>query len=207
MNHAANTISSMNQRHGICGFAASIYMASQLDPGRMPTVTAGNLAHRTLVEIAYFLQVLERQDRNLFSEIEKFTRTFGKKHKKFDIKKFMWECNKSVEVSQYHIMHTLKYDIAMPPEAVAAYLRHAWGINTRVQRLENSNGGEGDGIFGLCSKGGIVSTLQRVVLGTNNYGNLQHWVYRYRGVVYSWGNAYGDLRSVNPNWKVGWKIS
>lgn len=206
-----HTIGSVNNANGICGFAASVYMAAQKDPGRMPTIASGNLARRTLVEIAHFLQTLKNNNRRLFDEIQNFTRAFGSDYKKFSIDDYIMLCNFSVNVTERHIYKTGGYDIAMTPDAVAAYLKHAWDIDAQVRRIQSSGGGPGNCILGLCGKHGLYYKVKQTVKRQNKYSNLKHWVYRHNGQIYSYGQTYASLAAFNAavkeNYTIGWEIS
>ncbi len=187
-------IGGINNKNGMCGFAASVYMACKIDPTRIPTITQSNLARRTLVEIAHFLQTIKSSNQQLFQEIGKYTQSFGDKYKNFDMDQFIGLCNFAVNVTEKHILDEGGYDIAMTPNAVAAYLKLAWDIDAKAQQV---NGGQGNGncIIGLCGN------------GKGLYNDLKHWVYRHNGVYYSWGNTYPDVKSMTPGLKVGWIVS
>lgn len=188
-------IGSVNNLNGICGFSASVYMASKIDPTRMPSSVQANLARRTLVEIAYFLKKLQNENNTLFQDIEIFTQSFGANYANFSIQNFMRACNESVTATEDDIIKKGGYDIAMPPNAVAAYLKDAWEIDTQAQSITGGQGGTGNCILGLC---GNAQGL---------YGDLQHWVYRHNGLIYSWGKTFKSLSELNASWKVGWTIS
>ena len=186
-------IGALNKKNGICGFAASVYMAAKIDPTRMPTRDQGNLARRTLVEIAYFLKKLKTDDNQLFREIEAFTRSFGEQWKNFNIDDFITRCNESVTVKD-EVIKAGGYDVAMTPKAVAAYLKEAWEIDAMVLPVTGGSGGNGNCILGLCEN------------GTGDYGDLKHWVYRHNGVIYSYGLPYPSLSVFNKQEKENYKV-
>ena len=195
--NSEDEIGELNKDMGICGFAASIYMACKIDPRLRPKRSQGNLLRRLLAEIVHFLQELEKTDKNLLREIETFTRSFDPS---FDIKNYKIRCNNAMDEDE--IDKIRKYDIGMPPKAVASYLKHAWNINAEVKEIHGWWQNHGNGIIGLCAPGKVK---------TGPYKNLLHWVYRHNSTLYSYGRTYKNLKEFNKEekiqYKVGWKVS
>ena len=200
MTHSAHIIGGMNNKNGMCGFAASVYMAAAKDPSRMPTAAQGSLIIRTIVEIGYFLQDLKSRNRKLFDEIQAFTRTCGEIYKNFDLDDFILLCNRAPNFTESNVM---SFDVGMTPDAVAAYLEYAWDIEATTERVLYSSNTSRNCILGLCEKSKSAKYGQM-------YGGLAHWVYRHNGRIYSYGRSYDSIAAFNQaegtRYYIGWVV-
>ena len=90
------------------------------------------------------------------------------------------------------------FGIAMPPAAVADYLKRIWDSNSSVSTVMGGNGGEKDGILGVTSNNPNMPM----------YNGLEHYLFRHNGVVYSWGEQFNDIAHAaregagGANWQV-----
>ena len=190
-----------NEKWGVCGFTSCFYAMHQLLNGKGSEFINATRAFNVLAEIRCFLLQLKAEGKvGLLKEIENFTRAFGGKFADFSVDDYIRRIVAAANQSDDDIKKEPRYGIAMPPEAVAEYLRHGWGHDADVKKLWLWDSGE-DGIIGMVKKGPVL------------YGGLCHYMYRVNGQIYSWGQVFPSVRAAakagaeGVDWSVGWVIA
>lgn len=170
-----------NVNHGICGFTSTLYMVHKHRPGTQASLDRalgdkeGMRDSRMQAEIKVFLRMMQAKGASrLLKEIQELTSSFpGYEH---------WRIESYIDrISNRQA--DADYSIAMPPRAVAEYVRTMWQIRAFIEDRDVP----GDAILGLTRTGMV-----------NRWGNLAHYVFRDRhGRLYSWGEQFDDLATVN----------
>ena len=191
-------ISHLNRGWGICGFASALGALHQnnIFTGTIDqAVTQNQLNTRLLAEIKTYLVILQSENYNLLlNEIRRFTRSFGGVYSTFDIQTYIEKINNIGEnianVSQ-------DFSIAMPPNAVADYLRRIGGLKAVLVS-------------------GSKPELNNVILGlgdktrSDEWNGLRHWVYKKgNSEIYNWGvkETLVELMKHDSNWRIVYQIA
>lgn len=170
-----------NADHGICGFTSTLYMVHKHRPGlhayldRALGDQEGMRDTRLQAEIKTFLRMMQAKGAGrLLKEIQELTSSFPG-YKQWRIESYIDRINKRQADADY--------SIAMPPRAVAEYVRTMWQMRAYIEDRDVP----GDAILGLTRTG-----------MANRWKNLAHYVFRDRnGRLYSWGEQFDDLAAVN----------
>jgi len=171
-----------NAHWGVCGFTSSFYAMHELNQSKRPQLIGAGTASRVLAEIKTYLMILKAEGNTVvLDDIAKFTRSFGGDFGDFTIDKYITLVNSAVSRTDEEIKDDANYGIAMPPDAVADYLRRIWEFDSKVQTVSGGDGGSKDGILGV--------TEGKMPL----YSGLCHYLYRLRGTIYSWGGTYTSV--------------
>jgi hypothetical protein len=190
-----NLMGSTNNYWGVCGFTSSFYSMYELNPGKRALLVGAGIATKVLAEIKTYLMMLKAAaNTQLLSEIETFTKSFGIVGKcnfgNFTIENYIRLINDAVNKSDAELRGNCNYSIAMPPDAVADYLRRIWDYESEVQAISGGGGGNEDGIIGVTN-----GTMKL-------YDGLCHYMYRANGKVYSWGKVFNSVTEANANYRV-----
>jgi hypothetical protein len=200
-----NAVTSLNVPWGICGFASTLAAMYSHSPTLKSTVDAaaakGHLNTRLPAEIKTYLMMLKAENKiALLNEIRDFTRSFGAKYAAFTIDGYIAKINQIAVnpnlVVGFSAMRKHNLSIAMPPNAVLAYLKMVHDMkNARIVEPATLKG-------------------NNVILGlgtgdkTKPYNGLRHYVYMENNMtVYNYGKV-GSLASQlqAKNYKVLFEI-
>ena len=192
-----NMMGITNSYWGICGFTSSFYTMYETNPGKRPLLLGAGIASRVLAEIKTYLMMLKAEGKTaVLNEIQDFTRSFGKVGKcdfgGFTIDKYIKSIDSITDKTDAAIKADCRYSIAMPPQAVADYLRRIWNCQVEIQMTSGGSGGSGDGILGVRKT------------KTTPYGGLCHYLYRNGGKIYSWGKVFNSVTDANAEYSVCW---
>jgi hypothetical protein len=144
-----------------------------------------------LADIKNFLVEMQRKgERGLLSEIEKYNRTFHER-KSFTVENYVRLINETYgdAVANHRTgmdyAKDARFGLGMPPNAVAKYLEVVWGLDTTVffptDRFPDPGG---DAIIGVRKPADDRLKL---------YRGLCHWMYRFDGKIYSWGQQFNTV--------------
>jgi hypothetical protein len=185
-----DTIGVTNAGWGVCGFTSTLYAMYALNPGVRGQVINATEGYRVLAEIKTYLVMLKAENSPHLKAIRDFTRSFGKPHDKFEIDKYITRINEAAgdNLTVEEVLANEKFGIATPPAAVADYVARAWGWRGTVEEFPGG-GGHGDGIIGVRSSTHTSGLFRRA----KPYHGLEHWMYRWNGSVYSWGQRFTDV--------------
>ena len=190
-----NSMSTLNEEWGICGFASSLSALYEHSPRQQAQLAqAAETKTRMLAEIKSYLVMLKADGRvDLLSAIQTFTRSFGSTWAAFDIDQYIGRINATVTAGTGD-----DFSIAMPPEAVVDYLRRMCDFKS-ARALASNLPDPPELILGLCS------TTMRM------HNGLAHWVYQLNGKIYSWGDEFLSVNqaaaAAGKTWTVGHKIA
>lgn len=184
-----------NEGWGVCGFTSSMYAMYSVNQSARPWLINAPRAFTVLSEIKGYLRLLQEFDgQSLISDIETFTRTFGKDFKDFSVTKYIDYINRAAQKyvnksnqESKKIYTDAKFSIALPPNAVADYLKRRCGYDSNVT---NGDPG-GEAIIGVKDKTANNSAKL--------YNGLCHWVYRKNGRIYSWGESFDSLADADSD--------
>ncbi len=187
-----------NSKWGVCGFTSTIYAMYQMNPAVRPQVINATSGFSVLAEIKTYLSLLRAERSPLLEEITAFTRSFGGKHENFSIESYVAQVGGAVDSDLETILADPTYGIAMPPAAVADYVRRIWQWQATVSEYSFLSG-DGDGIIGVTPAAFYTSQM---------YRGLRHFMYRSGGRIYSWGKSFGSVQQAS-DWGaggVGWRV-
>lgn len=184
-----NSMGITNNFWGICGFNSSLYALYVHNPKMRAKLGQGaSSPTRMLAEIKTFLRMLQAEKKTeILEAIEAFTRTFDK-FENFTIESYINRINDVVD-TQSDITQDPKFSIAMPPDAVIAYLKIVCGFNNA--RLVDPGSSASELVLGLFRDDGAN-------MGT--YGGLRHYVYYPNGAFYSWGQQFSSIGQMKRNY-------
>lgn len=178
----------MNVHWGICGFTSALYALYHHSPSQHQARLSGGAATptRMLAEIKTYLRMLQADGQTgLLDDIRDFTRSFGNEFKTFTIESYIQRINDAVQ--QSNVTSDKLFSIAMPPHAVADYLKRVCGFQNPQVVDASTNAAEA-----------IVGVFKSAAPGTK-YGGLKHYLYRnnsavYSGTdhIYSWGSRFAS---------------
>ena len=188
-----NLMGSTNNYWGVCGFTSTFYSMYELNRGKRGVVIGAGIATKVLAEIKTYLMMLKATgETRLLNEIETFTKSFGKVGNtdfgKFTIDGYIDLINKAVGRTEQDIKGDAKYSIAMPPNAVVDYLRRIWEYESTLEVVSGGDASGADGIIGVSN--GKMKL----------YDGLCHWMYRFNGRIYSWGQTFSSVRAADPSY-------
>lgn len=194
-----NDMGITNASWGVCGFTSSFYAMHELKQQKRPQLNGAGSAHRVLAEIKTYLNILKADgQQQILDSIRQFTRSFGAPYDTFTVDNYIARVNDAVNHTEEQILGEELFGIAMPPAAVADYLKRIWDSNSSVSTVMGGNGGEKDGILGVTSNNPNMPM----------YNGLEHYLFRHNGVVYSWGEQFNDIAHAaregagGANWQV-----
>lgn len=192
-----NLMGSTNNYWGVCGFTSTFYAMYENRPAKRPLILGAGIPTRVLAEIKTFLMTLKAEGKTgLLREIEQFTQSFGKVGKcdfsLWTVDAYIQHINTIGQKTDKQITGDCSYSIAMPPDAVAEYVTSMWGDAAQVQVVNGGSGGNEDGIIGVAKTNGTMVM----------YDGLCHYMYRFNGRIYSWGDRFSSVTAANPDYKV-----
>lgn len=197
-----------NSDWGVCGFTSSLYALYDLNPAARPQIINATAAYHILAEIKTYLMLLKAENSGLLQEITDFTRSFGGKFANFSVDAYVAHVNSAAAdgLSRKQILSDPLYSIALPPAAVADYIKRIWGWNSTITSSATGSG-NGDGIIG-------VTPLKRdAFFGKTAYHGLRHYMYRRGTTIYSWGKSFNSVQQAadegarGVKWRVCYVIS
>ncbi|CAH0991817.1 hypothetical protein SIN8267_01932 [Sinobacterium norvegicum] len=196
---ARKSMGNANADWGVCGFTSSLYAMYEHNPSKRQQLNNANTAFRVLAEIKSYLMMLKADgEQTLLNSIVDFTQSFGSPFDTFNIDTYIARINAAVNQSENAIKADSLFGIAMPPEAVADYLKRIWQYDSTITTTVGGGTGNKDGILGVTSNNPTMPM----------YHGLEHYLYRCKGVVYSWGDAYTSVQDAanqgagGANWQV-----
>jgi hypothetical protein len=191
-------ISDLNRGWGICGFASALgalYQNNVITGTIDRAVARDELNTRLLAEIKSYLVILQSENHTLLlDEIRRFTRSFGGVYSNFDIQTYIERVN---GIGKNLANVSRDFSIAMPPNAVADYLRRIGGLKAVLV-------------------GGPKPELNNVILGlgdktkSDEWKGLRHWVYKKNdSEIYNWGakETLSELMAHDPNWRIVYQVA
>lgn len=198
--NAFKSIGTLNKGWGVCGFTSVCYAIYATRPGYRAKIVNATQHYTLLASIKTFLVEMQaRGEYTLLNEIETFNRTFPGRQK-FTIQEYIQTINEAAAADQRgaDIERDSKFGLGMPPKGVAKYLEHVWRYKTQIFGEDTyCPDPGGDAIVGVKSLGSTDLTL---------YNGLCHWMYRYQGKIYSWGDKFSSIKSagkkVNRNYEL-----
>lgn len=183
-NQQINAMGTLNNRWGVCGFTSSLYALYENSPALRSELTgAAKLSTRVIAEMKSFLRQLEADgNAKMLTEIADFTRTF-EGYSGFTINDYI----RRIDAVAAKGMSWAKGDfsIALPPDAVVAYLRYIGFRNPRVLPAGSDLRGKNELILGVNDPSGKLTM----------YGGLGHYLYQKGSTIYSWGRQFTDIAS------------
>lgn len=186
---------------GVCGFTSSFYAMYDQDQSARPQIINATKAYRVLAEIKTYLHMLQAENSPLLKDITAFTQSFGGQFKTFSIRGYIEEINRAAaqNLGTPQIVMDSKFGIAMPPAAVADYLKRMWQKNTNIA----------EGVTSSLMNSGIVGVSKSAFSTQEPYHGLKHYLYYKNGTLYSWGNTYSSVQQAmgGSAWKVVYVIS
>ena len=194
------SLGSANTFWGVCGFTSTFYSMYMLAPDRALAIGAG-IASKVLAEIKTYLITLRGEGKtDLLQQIEKFTQSFGTVNGtdfgKFKIEDYIQLINSAVGKSDADIQKEPRYSIALPPQAVADYVRKIWGKQAEICMAQGNVRAGGNGIVGVKKTNGTM----------REYGGLCHWMYQHEQKIYSWGKSFDSVKDANTDYELCWLI-
>jgi len=217
-NKHAKDFGLLNVKHGICGTIAvllALYYEKKFTPSTEGIThtdllkdmrasysaftqgTSGDTALPFIVQELMGFLTWVINITHLANEILNFTRSFPG-YETFTFYEYLTEINKAP--------CSTKLSIALPPNAVLAYLAHKQigvvyhrGVQnlTYVPTVDTSSNPY---ILGLSSASFRGDTKP------HPYNGLAHWVYMKDGKIYSWGQKFESLRALNSFCRAGFEI-
>ncbi|HEV7268430.1 MAG TPA: hypothetical protein VGN83_26515 [Falsiroseomonas sp.] len=191
-----------NAGWGVCGFTSSFYAMYKERHGTQKWLQNATHGYSVLYEIREYLMALQGASSPMLGEIVAFTRTFGDEFKDFTIEKYIARIERASaqEKEEEDILDNSKFGIALPPAAVADYLRRMWKAKAEVKQVDLDS--LADGIVGV-SRGETDDKG-----GRQPYLGLCHYMYRRNFNVYSWGSVFPSVAAADQ-WKTGgvtWRV-
>ena len=182
-------VGKVNAGWGVCGFTTSMYAMYQNNPAARPWLINAPRAFTVLSEIKGYLRLLQEfGGEKTIKDIETFTRTFGPPYDKFTVHWYVDYINRAGDKYVNHSGEEDKkiyadelFGIALPPEAVADYLKRRCGYSSVIATSDPG----GDVFIGVQDKS--------VDNSSKPYNGLCHWVYRKGAKIYSWGKSFNSL--------------
>src|SRR6185312_635891 len=209
MSVTMNSMGVTNADWGVCGFTSSFYAMWKLEKASRPQLMNAPRPFTVLAEIKTYLRMLQAEgNRAAIQAIEAFSKSFGPPFDTFTVEKYCDHISASVTRRESDILADGLFSIGVPPDTVADYLRRMWGYNSKVIQVPPGNDTGGDAIIGMTVKPGTVDPGGNVV--HTLYNLLVHYMYRRKGLIYSWGNdPYPSIEAAAAGgaaWAKGWQI-
>lgn len=176
-----NAMGVLNERWGVCGFTSCLYSLYENSPALRSDLThSAQQRTRLVAEIKSFLKQLEADGNALaLQEIENFTGSFDG-FKGFTIDEYIRKINAVAARGQSIVVGD--FSIAMPPDAVVAYLRYIGLRNARIVAASDASA-KSELVLGLRDPDGKLQM----------HGGLAHYVYQKGTTIYSWGKQFPDI--------------
>lgn len=198
-----------NSAWGVCGFTSSFYAMWKLEKGSRPQLINAPRPFSVLAEIKTYLRMLQAEgNRTAIDAIEKFCQSFGPPFDVFTVDGYCDHVSASVSLTEQQILDDALFSIGMPPTYVADYLQRMWGYSSKVIEVPPGSDNGGDAIIGMIVKRGTKDPGGRVV--KTLYNRLVHYMYRRKGLIYSWGDdpyaTIQDAAAGGAGWAKGWKV-
>jgi hypothetical protein len=202
----------LNRGWGICGFTSTFYAMYHANPVTRGWLVNASQVFSVLYEICDYLKMLQAAGSPLIKDIEAFTQSFGDEHATFTVPNYIAMVETSSESTrnllafgdnddrkQLHreLRDESLFGIAMPPVAVADYIKRVWKWNATITEFKAADL-IGDAIVGVRNPNN--TTLKK-------YNGLCHYLYRGNGKYYSWGGMYPTLAAANPNYEICYAIT
>jgi hypothetical protein len=190
-----NAMGTLNNRWGVCGFTSSLYALYENSPSLRAQLTeSAKVSTRVIAEIKSFLRQLEADgNAKMLTEIADFTRSF-EGFGGFTIAEYIRQIDAVAAKGASYAKGD--FSIALPPEAVVAYLRYIGFRNPQVLPTGADLTGKNELVLGLADPTGKLT----------QYGGLCHYVYQKGSTVYTWGRQFTSVAEAgknNPD-TVGW---
>lgn len=171
---------------GICGFTSMMYaLYDQCPPlqTRLSNALYSDAPTRLSAEIKKFLRIMEANgNKDVLNSIEVFTKTFGKKYSSWSVDSYITTINDSVNPDGS--VEKIDYSIAMPKEALMAYITEMW-----------------NGSPSLIS--GVPACTRGLIIGLGDSSGLKHYEYKgLDGMIYSWGRRFNSVDELQCQLKV-----
>jgi hypothetical protein len=177
-----DAMGTLNNRWGVCGFCGALYALYDNSPTlRAELADAAGTGTRAIAEIKGFLLQLQADgNAKMLTEIAGFTRGFPG-YAGFTIADYLRKIDAVAATGASDAKGD--FSIAMPPDAVAAYLKHIGFRNPRVLKSGPAASGQSELLLGLANPPD----------SSKPYNNLCHWVYQKSITIYSWGRQFNSV--------------
>lgn len=177
-----NAMGTLNNRWGVCGFTSSLYALYEKSPTLRAELTdAAKISTRVIAEIKSFLRQLQADgDSKMLAEIASFTSSFPG-YTGFTISDYIRRINAVAAKGASYAKGD--FSLAMPPDAVVAYLRYIGFRNAQVLPPSSSSSGKSELLLGLADPKGNLT----------KYGGLAHYVYQKGAKIYSWARQFNSV--------------
>ena len=178
-----NAMGTLNNRWGVCGFTSSLYALYESSPSLRAELTdSAKVSTRVIAEIKSFLRQLEADgDALMLAEIATFTGTFPG-FGGFTIAEYIRKINAVAASGASYAQGD--FSIAMPPEAVVAYLKYIGFRNARILAPTASLVGKTELVLGLADPDNKLVS----------YNGLAHYVYQKGAKIYTWGRQFDSIQ-------------
>jgi hypothetical protein len=206
------SLGTLNQRWGICGFTSTFYAMYDHNPATRGWLVNATQVFSVLYEICDYLKALQAAQSPLLKDITTFTRSFGAPYDQFTVPEYIQRVEGSSETTRQVLAFgtdlaaksyetTLKgyplFGIAMPPKAVADYIERMWKWKATITEFKAGDLSE-DAIVGVRNVKNTTMTM---------YHGLCHYLYRGGGKYYSWGQSFGTLAQANADYAICYAIT
>ena len=173
-----DAMGTLNNPWGVCGFTSSLYALYENSPTLRGELTSGaKVSTRVVAEIKSFLVQLEADGNSkTLAEIASFTSSFAG-FGGFTIADYIRRINAVAAKNQSYAKGD--FSIAMPPEAVVAYLKYIGFRNARVV----TDASKKELVLGVADPGGPLK----------QYGGLCHYLYKNDPTIYSWARKFPSV--------------
>lgn len=206
------TMESMGETNapwGVCGFTSSFYAMWKLEKAARGRLVNAPEPFTVLAEIKTYLRMLQADgDTRAIRAIEKFCRSFGPPFDTFTVDGYCDRVSNSVQYSEEQILDDALFSIGIPPAYVADYLQRMWGYGSKVIEIPRGRDPGGDAIIGMIVRKGTKDPGGNVV--KTLYNRLVHYMYRRKGLIYSWGHKpYTSIAAAaqgGAQWATGWQV-
>ena len=167
---------------GVCGFTSALYAFYENNPTlRDELANAAKTSTRVIAEIKSFLVQLQADgDSTMLEAIETFTQSF-EGYSGFTISDYIKRINAVAAKGSRDAEDD--FSIALPPDAVVAYLRYIGLSNARILPSNTT----------LSSKNELVLCLSDPTGKLKLYNGLCHYVYQKESTIYSWGRQFDSI--------------
>jgi hypothetical protein len=196
------SLGTVNRAWGVCGFTSACYALYATRQRYRRRLINRTDYFSMLATIKAFLRELQASgETQLLREIEEFNGDFPESEG-FTIQGYLDRIDVAAsltgEGATVDIKDDAQFGLAMPPEGVAKYLQ-TWGFETTVINVPtDSVDPGGDAIIGV--------NRQDETRPLTRYDRLCHWMYRYDGKIYSWGEKFNSVKAARSTYEVCWVI-
>ena len=198
-----------NASWGVCGFTSSFYAMWKLEKTARPQLINAPKPFTVLAEIKTYLRMLQAEgNQTAIRAIEEFCQSFGPPFDAFTVESYCDRISASVEYTEQQILENGLFGIGIPPDYVADYLRRMWGYDATVIQVPPGSDPGGDAIIGMTVPAGTKFPDRSVA--KTLYNRLVHYMYRRKGLIYSWGEdpykTIAEAAAGGAPWAKGWQI-